>query len=436
MNHRRWPLVAALFLPAVLAQTEPTAEETAVLCWVNRFRRDPQAFARFIVDGNQPANTSHVDWQLFAAEVAALKAAPPLFFEPRLIDASRAHARYMIAAKEYGHHETAGRPGFTGASPTDRARAAGYGSPVAECAWARGETPLGIVAGYVVDAGAPGAGSGGMQAGRGHRRCLIDPTHREAGVGLVPWGDRQRSNVLLFGGVPGGTRVLGGVAIDDRNRDHAYDVGEGLGDVHVVVGDRCTVSSASGAWRLDLTAPAPKKLVARLGSLTVERPIAAGAEDLQIDLEFDVPRALADLDRRLAALPEGAAAQRRALRLERLELRPPATAEETELADEVARTKAAVLARLGTWSRQEAEASLQTAKRAFAGTVVEAWIRQAQILDPLARTAAAVRAHKPGAERGKQARALVSDIERQLVGVTNADLWRVLARLRSELLAW
>ncbi|MBK8097568.1 MAG: hypothetical protein IPK26_10695 [Planctomycetes bacterium] len=90
---------------------------------------------------------------------------------------------------------------------------------------------------------------------------------------------------------------------------------------------------------------------------------------------------------------------------------------------------------LGKWSRQQAEASLQAAKHAFAGTVVETRIQQAQVVDPLARSAAAARARRPGAERGKLARALVSDIERQWVGITNADLWRVLVVLRAELLA-
>jgi hypothetical protein len=37
-----------------------------------------------VLDGNKPENSERVDWEMFAAELAALKPAPPLFFEPRL----------------------------------------------------------------------------------------------------------------------------------------------------------------------------------------------------------------------------------------------------------------------------------------------------------------------------------------------------------------
>lgn len=44
----------------------------------------------------------------------------------RLDQAAAAHANYMSLNNEFGHGETAGKPGFTGATPLDRARAAGY----------------------------------------------------------------------------------------------------------------------------------------------------------------------------------------------------------------------------------------------------------------------------------------------------------------------
>ncbi len=436
VNTLAWPLAAALFASAVVAQAEPTAEETAVLCWVNAFRRDPQAFARLVLDGNKPESSEHVDWEMFAAELAALKPAPPLFFEPRLIDASRAHARYMILAKEYGHRETEGRPGFTGVWPTDRARAAGYTTTVEECSWARGRTALEIVATYVVDAAAPGEGRGGMQERRGHRGCMLDARWREAGVGLFAWGDGLRSNVKLYGQAPGVDRVLGGVAIEDRDGDEFYDLDEGLDGVHIAVGVLSTMTSGSGAWRLDLVGgDTPKKLIARLGPLELVREIAPGPDNLQIDLLFDVRRAVADLEEQLARLPEGAKLQQRALRLKLLELRPPVSEAETQLAEELAEFEAAVLAGLGTWSRSEADRAFQSGKRSFAGTVIEDWIRQAQTVDALAREAAAARADKSAAARAKRIRATATEIERKLVGVTSADLRRVLADLRRDLLA-
>jgi len=44
----------------------------------------------------------------------------------QLDQAAAAHAGYMNLNSEFGHGETAGKPGFTGATPLDRARAAGY----------------------------------------------------------------------------------------------------------------------------------------------------------------------------------------------------------------------------------------------------------------------------------------------------------------------
>ena len=430
-----WPIVAALFAPVVFGQTEPTAEETAVLCWINRFRHDPQAFGRLVENGNKPGNAGNVDWAMFAAEIAALKPAPPVFFDPRLIDASRAHARYMIQAEEYGHHETAGRPGFTGEWPNDRARAAGYKPPVAECSFARGGTALEIVAGYVVDADVPGKGSGGMQEGRGHRRCMIDAKWHDVGIGLFAWGDGLMSNVKLYGQAPGVGRVFGGVTIEDRDGDEFYDPGEGLGGVHITVGELSTLSSGSGAWRLDLPRGAtPKKLVARLGALELVREIASGTDSLQIDLIFDVRRAVADLEAKLDKLPANAETQQRDLRLRLLGLRPPTTAVETKLAGEVAEIKASLLAGLGTRSNTEVYDAFQTARRSFAGTVIEDWIRQAKTADKLARAAASVREITDAAARAKRAGATASDIEQALVDITSADLWRTLASLRRDLL--
>jgi hypothetical protein len=44
----------------------------------------------------------------------------------RLDQAAAAHGNYMSLNNEFGHGETAGKPGFTGATPLDRALAAGY----------------------------------------------------------------------------------------------------------------------------------------------------------------------------------------------------------------------------------------------------------------------------------------------------------------------
>jgi hypothetical protein len=196
------------------------------------------------------------------------------------------------------------------------------------------------------------------------------------------------------------------------------------------------MSSGSGAWRLDLPRGAnPRKLVARLGSIALERELAAGTENLQLDLHFDVRRAVADLEAKLGKLPDTAVSQQRALRLRLLELRLPATAVEEQLATEVAEFKTAVLAGLGTRSRSEADSAFHAARRSWAGTVVEDWLEQAQDADVLVRAAIAVRAIENGAARAKRARTTATAIEEALAGITSIDLWRALTGLRRELLA-
>ena len=93
-----------------------------------------------------------------------------------------------------------------------------------------------------------------------------------------------------------------------------------------------------------------------------------------------------------------------------------------------------MLAGLGTRSNTEVHDPFQTARRSFAGTVIEDWIRQAKTADKLTRAAASVREIRDAEARAKRAGATASDIEQALVDITSADLWRALASLRRDLL--
>ncbi len=64
--------------------------------------------------------------------------APPVAADASLERAAQSHSAYLRLNNTGGHFETAGKPGYTGYAPLDRARAAGYrGAPVSEVA-----TPL------------------------------------------------------------------------------------------------------------------------------------------------------------------------------------------------------------------------------------------------------------------------------------------------------
>lgn len=418
------------------AQAALTPEETAVLCWINRFRSDPQAFARLVLDGPRPSNSSDVDWTMFEAELRQLRPAPPLIHDPRLVDAARAHARYMPLAKEYGHRETRGAPGFTGEWPTDRARGAGYSDPVEECSFARGTTPFEIVAGYVVDAAPPGTGRGGMQERRGHRAALIHPRWNDIGIGLAPWGQGLWSNVLLLGASTPAGRILGGVAFTDRDGDGAYGVGEGLPGVHLRAGDRSSLSSASGAWRLELSASSrARTLVARCASLELVRQLDPRAPREVLPLHFVLASEIAALESELEALPVSATEPQRALRLRLLGLRSPRSEAERALESEATARKGSVLQQLGTGAAARVEEEIRAGLRAFAGTDLVVWFEQARHADRLARAAESLRSTESSGARSRRAQALAEQIDRGMAEIPSPELWQHLEAVRRTLLS-
>ena len=141
---------------------EPTAEETLILELMNRFRADPSAEADLIAPPDR--KDLGVDWKMFRDEMKALKPKPPLVFNLELLDAARKHSYYM-SLHGLGHDEVPGRPGFTGASPADRMKAAGYGGfGAAENAFKDSGGAWHSHWGFVVD---HGEGPGGMQPARG-----------------------------------------------------------------------------------------------------------------------------------------------------------------------------------------------------------------------------------------------------------------------------
>ncbi|MCA8971212.1 MAG: hypothetical protein KDC95_15580 [Planctomycetes bacterium] len=405
----------------------PTAVETETLCWINAFRAEPRTFANFIVREARPSNAAGVDWAVFEQELAKATAAPPVFFEARLATAARAHARYMVDAKEYGHHETTGQTGFTGEWPHDRARATGYTGDVAECSIARGVNPLETIAGYVVDAAVPGTGTHGMQERRGHRVCLLRPKWRDVGVGNHEWGRSEQSNVLVFGVGDEGFRVSGGVVFDDLDGDGRYDVGEGIGGVHVAIGRLSTLTSASGAWRLDLPVNLKQtRPVLSLGSLRITPPVPSATHERTRDAWFEVVlpvRArIAEIERAIEAVGDAEAAETRSSRIELLELRPPRRDSnvEVELADAIATAKRAVLDCIGKDTRGALVARCAEASSHFRATEVETWLARARDLDALTRRAAKMLTRKPS-QSSKNA--FLADLAKLQSETRSADLW-------------
>ena len=84
----------------------------------------------------------------------------------------------------------------------------------------------------------------------GHRKNILNPGYRVAGIGVVPG---RTPELRCYPGLRRrGNRTLGGVVFNDRNRSHFYDLGEGAGGVAISTGVAQTKSWKSGAYAVEL----------------------------------------------------------------------------------------------------------------------------------------------------------------------------------------
>ena len=281
-------------------QREPTPEETQILEYMNRFRADPSAEADLIAPPDR--KDMGVDWKMFREEMKKLKPMPPLVFNLELLDSARKHSYYMIH-NGLGHTEVAGKTGFTGVTPVDRVKAAGYkGGGGAENAYAGSQGAWSSHWGFVVDFG---EGPGGMQPERGHRRNMIG-NHREVGPGGVPT-KRGLSVTHNFGSRD--VRMAGGVVFIDHNNNKFYDPGEGLGNVRITgSGGEDVTTWKSGAYALDLKGQGAVTLTASIDGEKVTKTFPAGADNVKFDWNVPAALSLSKADKYLEAVekaPEG-----------------------------------------------------------------------------------------------------------------------------------
>ena len=262
---------------------EPTAEETLLLEIINRMRADPAAEAKRVrADPGVHAERREIDWALFASEMAAEKAVPPLVMNPKLLLAARRHAYYLAANDKRGHVEEGELAGFTGVKMPDRVVEAGYrwmswweNVYAAPDAWS-------VHAGFVVDFSKKG--QGGMLEGRGHRKNLLRDNVREAGVGTFA-RDKDVIYCEGFADRKEALRLAGGVAYVDRDGDGFYDIGEGIGGAIVEASDGTrTTTWKSGGWALELAGTEAVTITIRHRDHKKTASFPAGRESVKLDL--------------------------------------------------------------------------------------------------------------------------------------------------------
>lgn len=274
--------------PYVPPDREPTADEVLIVELMNRFRANPSAEADLIAPPGKSGGG--VDWKMFRDEMKALKPMPPIVINLDLLDAARKHSYYMIH-NGLTHDEVAGRKGFYGAGPGDRIKSSGYkGGGWAENAFAGSSGALDSHNGFLIDAG---AGPGGMQPERGHRKNMI-AAYREVGAGGVPT-PRGLSVTHDFGSRD--VRMAGGVVYIDANGNNFYDIGEGVGQVTVGSSDGGAVTTwKSGGYTLDLKGQKDVTLTAYMGGEKFSKSFPSGKDNVKFDwaVPKEIPLKAAD----------------------------------------------------------------------------------------------------------------------------------------------
>ncbi|MES2597006.1 MAG: choice-of-anchor D domain-containing protein [Verrucomicrobiota bacterium] len=233
----------------------PTDEEQYYLELINRARANPTA------EGIMLATTTHpnvlsaiaqfgVDLNLMKTEFSALPVRPPLAINALLTTAARGHTQFQFDTATQAH------TGSGGSLPWDRVEAAGYQySSIAESVFATARDVFHGHAGFQIDWG--GGGTGGMQAGRGHR-MNNHGDFREAGIGVKlgsnTVGQKNVGPQLVTQNfatsLANDQAFVTGVAYYDMNANSIFDPGEGIGGLTVNVNGSTfhAVTAATGGY--------------------------------------------------------------------------------------------------------------------------------------------------------------------------------------------
>jgi serralysin len=256
---------------------QPTANDQYMLELINQARANPAAMASKLgIDLNHG----------LSAGTISTAAKQPLAFNQDLIDAAHKHSVWMLSTDTFSH------TGAGGSDPSARMKAEGYtGSSWGEniaITWGSGKAP----SQSVVD----GLESGLFRSD-GHRVNILNDNYKEIGVG-VDGGEYKGSPGVTATqdfGRNGTTSFLTGVAFNDKDGDHFYDVGEGLGGIHVQAksgtGQTFEVDGwQTGGWQVAVPQGTYTLTFSGGGLATpVIKTAQVGGINVKVDLEANVP---------------------------------------------------------------------------------------------------------------------------------------------------
>lgn len=296
---RLLPSLLAIFVAAhgALAQTilydigPVSAQEQLYVELINRARSNPsqegiRLAALSTTDEDVASSIKYfgVDLELMKAEMAGLPAAPPLAPNKLLRRAALAHSKDMATTGLQRH------TGSDGSTIGQRTQREGYNfNLVTENIFTTSTGGQQGHAGFVIDWG--GGGTGGMQAGRGHRLNIHDPQARELGVGVVNTnkpGTGPQVVTQVFGRINNSAPFVTGVAFHDLDGDNFYSPGEGIGGATVVVkGHKFSARTvAAGGYAIPLPGDGTYELTIRANGMRpeVRNFTVSGGANVKLDL--------------------------------------------------------------------------------------------------------------------------------------------------------
>jgi hypothetical protein len=247
----------------LLSIAAPTAVEQLLLEQLNDARANPTAYGKSI-----------------GLDLSDVVPSQPLAFDPRLIDAARNHSIDMNLRGYFDHNTP------SGITPEQRMRAAGfpvYSSGESIAAGSSFSVTSTVLSALIIDEGIPNLG---------HRRQLlaIDPlaaTHNAVGIGAVLNSTGEWTNYITIDTASSTISLpyITGVVYSDTNKNGAYDIGEGLGNVTITIPGVGSVQTwDTGGYSLQV-APGIYDVTASGGGLTapITNHIQVGSQNFRMN---------------------------------------------------------------------------------------------------------------------------------------------------------
>jgi Ca2+-binding RTX toxin-like protein len=209
--------------------------------------------------------------------------AQPLAFNSNLNASADLHSNWMISTDTFDH------VGAGGSSPHQRMVKAGYGftgswASGENIAWASTRAPAGLQDEVELL-------HRNLMNSPGHKANILKGTYQEIGVGFTT-GEYQGWDgaFVTQNFARSGTKVfLTGVAMDDKDGDRFYDIGEGLGGLTVTAvsasgATYSTTSQGAGGYALALAVSTYTVTFSGGGYASVTKQVTVGSANVKLDL--------------------------------------------------------------------------------------------------------------------------------------------------------